>query len=207
MSETRYDERYAREGFYWGKEPSSMAPRVPEMVQPSADSQPRLIDLGCGEGRDIVYFAQHGFEVVGLDLSAVGLEKARQYAEEAGVRIDTIHGDVAEYEIGEAFDVVFSTGTLHFIPPELRTQRFEHFKAHTAPDGVHIITVLVDKPFLPPAPDLDPGESLFESGELSHYYWDWEIVYCAEEIFDCKSGGVPHKHAACRIIARRYRDG
>ena len=70
-----------------------------------------------------------------------------------------------------------------------------------------VISVIVDKPFLPPAPDLDAGEHSFRSGELTGYYWDWEIVTCVEEIFDCQSSGVPHKHAIARIITRRYRDG
>jgi tellurite methyltransferase len=39
------------------------------------------------------------------------------------------------------------------------------------------------------------------------YYWEWEILYGTEEIFDCTSSGVPHKHAVNRIIARRYRNG
>jgi tellurite methyltransferase len=207
VRENPYDQRYAGEGFYWGKKPSSMCARVVEMIKPSADFRPRLLDLGCGEGRDIVYFAQHGFEAVGLDLSLPGLAKARQYAEEAGVRIETIHADIVEYELEDTYDVVFSTGALQFLPPEVRERRFENHKAHTSPDGINVVSVLVDKPFLPPAPDTDAAEYLFKSGELSSYYWDWEIVYCAEQIFDCNSGGVPHKHAICRTIARRYRNG
>jgi tellurite methyltransferase len=206
MKETPYDNRYAGEDFYWGKEPSSMAPRVLEAVKPSARYHPRLIDIGCGEGRDIVYFARHGFEVVGLDLSAVGLEKAERYAKEAGVQIKTIHTDITEYELDASYDVIFSTGTLHFIPAKARQARFENYKARTAPGGIHVITVLVDKPFLPPAPDADPGAILFKPGELLACYWDWEVVYFVEEIFDCKSSGAPHKHCANRIIARRYQD-
>ncbi len=38
------------------------------------------------------------------------------------------------------------------------------------------------------------------------YYWDWEILYCTEDIFEYTSGGVTHKHAIDRIIARWYRD-
>ena len=207
MRETPYDQRYAGDEFYWSKEPSSMCPRVLEMVQPGAGFRPKLIDLGCGEGRDIVYFARHGFEVVGLDLSPVGLAKAEQLAKEAGVHIETIHADILDHALEDTYDVIFSTGTLQFLPPRVREQRFENYKAHTSSDGVHVISVIVDKPFLPPAPDLDAGERLFKSGELSSYYWDWEIVTCVEEIFDCQSGGVPHKHAIARIIARRYRDG
>jgi tellurite methyltransferase len=206
MKEMPYDRLYADAKFYWGKEPSSLAPRVPEMIKPGAGFHPRLIDLGCGEGRDIVYFAQHGFEVVGLDLSAVGLEKARRYAAEVGVKIETIHADVADYALKDTYDMVFSTGTLHFLPPEVRQERFEGYKAHTTPSGVHFISVFVDKPFIPPAPDADPGAILFKPGELLSYYWDWEVVYFVEEIFDCKSSGVPHKHCIDRIIARRYQD-
>ncbi len=207
MRETPYDQRYARESFYWGKEPSSMAPRVLELIRPGAGFRPKLIDIGCGEGRDIVYFAQHGFEVVGLDLSAVGLEKARQYAAEAGVEIETIHADIADYELTSTYDVIFSTGTLQFLPVERRQRCFENYKACTSPEGTHVIAVLVDKPFLPPAPDADPGEKQpFRSGELLGYYWDWEIAYFIEEIFDCNSGGIPHKHCINRMIARRYRE-
>lgn len=205
MRQTPYDQRYAGEGSYWGKEPSSMAPRVLEVMKPSASFRPTLIDLGCGEGRDIVYFARHGFEVTGLDLSAVGLGKAQRYAAESGVRIRTIHADIATHELEKTYDVIFSTGTLHFLPPGIRREGFEDYKAHTTPDGIHVISVFVRKPFIPPAPDGDPGVSPFRSGELMGYYWDWEIVYCTEEIFDCNSSGVPHKHCIDRVIARRYR--
>ena len=36
------------------------------------------------------------------------------------------------------------------------------------------------------------------------YYWDWEILFSVEEVFDDMSGGVPHKHAVNRIIARPH---
>ena len=146
MRENPYDQRYAGEDFYWGKEPSSMAPRVLEAIRPSASFRPKLIDIGCGEGRDIVYFARRGFEVVGLDLSAVGLEKAQRYAAEASVEIETIHADVTDYELQGIYDVVFSTGTLQFLPVDKRQQCFENYKACTSPKGAHVIGVLVDKP-------------------------------------------------------------
>jgi tellurite methyltransferase len=65
----------------------------------------------------------------------------------------------------------------------------------------------VRKPFIPRAPDAEEIAFPYKSGELMSYYWDWEILYCTEEIFDCMSSGVPHKHAVNRIIARRYRNG
>jgi len=63
--------------------------------------------------------------------------------------------------------------------------------------------VFVKKPFIKKAPDTTESENSFRSGELMGYYWDWEIMHCNEEIFDCMSGGVPHEHAVNRVIARR----
>ena len=75
-----YDQRYAAQEYYWGKKPSAMCERVMDLVRPRPGFYPRLLDLGCGEGRNAVHFAKHGFEVVGLDASLPGLEKRRRYA-------------------------------------------------------------------------------------------------------------------------------
>lgn len=204
--ETPYDQVYAGREFYWGKKPSAMCDRVMGIIEPGAGFRPKLLDLGCGEGRNAVYFAQHGFEVVGLDLSPLGLEKTRGYAAEIGVRVETIHADIVDYQLEGIYDVIFSTGTLHYLPPEMRGQRFQNYKDHTSPDGIHALSVFVEKPFIPRAPDAEENAYLYTSGELMGYYWDWEILYSVEKIFDCMSGGIPHKHAINRIIARRYRD-
>lgn len=62
------------------------------------------------------------------------------------------------------------------------------------------------KPFIEKAPDAEETAHIYKSGELMGYYWDWEILHSIEEIFDCMSSGMPHKHAVNRIIARRYRN-
>jgi tellurite methyltransferase len=182
-----------------------MCDRVIEIIKPGPGRRLKLLDLGCGEGRNAVYFARHGFEVVGLDLSPPGLEKTRKCAEEMGVHVETIHADIVHHQLRETYDVLFSTGTLHYLPPEVRNRRFQNYKDCTSMDGINAFSVFVDKPFIPRAPDAEGTAHAYRSGELVGYYWDWEILFSTEEIFDCKSGGVPHRHAVNRIIARRYR--
>ncbi len=196
-----YDERYAGEECYTGKMPSAICDRVIEIVQPTAGYRPRLLDLGCGEGRNAVYFAKNGFDVVGIDTSKPGLEKMHRYAEEVGVEVKTIQADMLTYEINEACDVIFSVGTLQYLPPNIRQSRFEQFREATLPGGINAHSTFVKKPFIPKAPDGEPTASSYRSGELFGYYWDWEILYCTEEIFDCNSSGVPHRHAVNRVIA------
>lgn len=202
-----YDQKYASQEYYWGKKPSAICDRVIEIIRPHPDFRPKLLDLGCGEGRNAIYFAKHGFQVVGLDSSLPGLEKTSRYAEEVGVHVETIHADIVNYEIEDIYDVIFSTGTLQYLPPEARSQRFQNYKDCTSPNGINALSVFVRKPFIPKAPDVEKTASHYKSGELMSYYWDWEILYCTEEIFDCMSSGVPHKHAVNRIIAGRHRNG
>jgi len=204
---TDYDEVYAGPEYYWGKKPSATCDRVIEIFRSRLDSQPRLLDLGCGEGRDAVYFAKHGFDVTGVDTSAHGLEKTQRYAEEAGVAIKTVHADLIEYEPESEYDVIFSTGTLHNVPLEVRVECLERYKEATSASGINALGVFVKKPFIAQAPDFKERPAAWthwQSGELMGYYWDWEIMYSTEEIFDCMSSGVPHKHACNRLVARRY---
>lgn len=198
-----YDQWYTTQEYYWGKRPSVMCDRVIEIIRPSSNYRPKLLDLGCGEGRNAVYFAKQGFEVVGIDMSLSGLEKTKEYAEEEGVYVKTTQADITNYEPEDVYDVIFSTGTLQYLPPEVRDQRFQNYKDCTSPNGVNALNVFVEKPFIPRAPDAEASACLYKSGELMSYYWDWEILYGAEEIFDCMSSGVPHKHAVNRIIARK----
>jgi len=201
--ENPYDQKYAGRRYYWGKKPQAFCDKVIEIIRSSSNFQPKLLDLGCGEGRNAVYFAQYGFKVFALDLSLRGLEKAKRYAEEVGVHIETIHADIVNYEPEDTYDVIFSTGTLHYLPPEIRSQRFQQYKDSNSPGGINAISVFVEKPFTETSPDPEESGFPYKSGELMSYYWDWEILYCTEKIFDCMSGDIAHKHVVNRIIARR----
>lgn len=74
------------------------------------------IDLGCGSGVQTLLLAEHGLEVLGVDLSTTAIELAQRRASEhpAGGRARFIAGDVAELRgIGEPFDVLVDRGCYH----------------------------------------------------------------------------------------------
>lgn len=199
-----YDERYTREEFYWGKQPSAMCDRIMKIIRPSSEFHPKLLDLGSGEGRNAVHFAKHGFNVTAFDASLVGLEKTKKYADRIGVKVKTIQADIITYELEETYDVIFSTGILQYLPPEVRKIRFENYKQCASPQGINALSAFVRKPFIPRPPDAEGTAYPWRSGELMSYYWDWEIIYSTEEIFDCMSSSIPHRHAVNRMIARRH---
>lgn len=196
-----YDERYARPGYYWGKTPSQTCYRLLQVMPP--DRSLRLLDIGCGEGRNAVFFARNGYHVTAFDTSPGGIAKTKQLADDAGVPIKAFVADINEFHLTESFDVLFSTGVLHYVPTERRKNLFANYRSFTRPGGLNVFSVFVKKPFIAKAPDTEKTAHKWISGELLTYYHDWKIEYCTEEIFDCMSSGVPHQHAVNRIIARK----
>lgn len=195
------EEVYGRDEYYWGTDPSRLARRTIDQLSGDPHGR-RLLDLGAGEGRDSVYFAEHGFEVYAVDVSPAGLEKATRLARARGVEITTIEGDANEFTFPKPVDIVFSTGAVQFIEPEVRPRQFRRFRRATNPGGLHAIFAFVDHPDVPPAPDTTPDQYLLDRDELQGYYADWETVHSEEIIFKDDSGGIPHRHAARIHLAR-----
>lgn len=154
---------------------------------------------------DAVFFAERGFQVTAVDISTAGLEKAHRLAKERGVELTTMRADANEFEFPHPMDVVFSSGTVQFIRPEVRNRQFDRFQRRTKTGGVHAIFAFVDHPEIPPAPDTTDDQYLFGRDELQGYYENWETLQSEEIIFDDDSGGIPHQHAA-RIHIARHRD-
>jgi len=72
----------------------------------------RLLDLGCGPGRDLKTFREMGHEAIGVDGSARFVEMARAYSGCEAWRQDFIHLDLpAEY-----FDGVYANASLFHVP-------------------------------------------------------------------------------------------
>jgi SAM-dependent methyltransferase len=98
-----WNDRYRAAELVWGAEPNRF---VAEVLGPRAPAG-RALDLACGEGRNAIWLARRGWQVVGVDFSEVALERARKLAAEAGVEVEWVHADVATYPAEpEAFALV-----------------------------------------------------------------------------------------------------
>ncbi len=99
-----WDRRYAGDGYAYGTEPN-------DFLVSMADSLPvgNVLCLGEGEGRNATWLAGRGNDVTAVDVSAVGLRKARDLAGERGVEIVTVHADLADFEIApNTWDAIVS---------------------------------------------------------------------------------------------------
>ena len=201
LTREQYDHFYSEKTYYWTTSPSAMCLEVLKRCPPVKPL--KVLDIGCGEGRNAVFFARNGYEVHAFDISPNGVEKTRQLARMAAVDVHVFQADLNEFRIFEDFDILFSTGVLHCLHPEARNSIFENYRLKTNEGGIHAFSAFVKKPFIAQAPDADPNGHDWHSGELMSRYGEWLIEWSLEEIFDCSSSGVPHKHAVNRLIAKK----
>lgn len=198
---TIYEEEYKGDDYYWGIVPSKMCYRVLELMPPVRPL--KLLDIGCGEGKDAVFFARNGYNVTAFDISDAGIEKTKRLAEKIGVHVHVFKADLLDFRLDTSFDILFSSGVLHYIKPELRDKIFNNYKQYTNPNGLHVFNVFVQKPFIAPPPEKEPNAFKWYSGELASHYHDWLLQDCSEVVFDCNSSSIPHQHAMSKIVARK----
>lgn len=196
-----YDDRYDQDNFYWGLRPSSIATQLVKLLPPAPEI--RLLDIGCGEGRNALYLARAGYEVTAFDLSQRGVDKAKRLADEARLEIDLFRADLRDYRLERDFDIIFSTGSLHYLPDGIRGEVISDYQNHTLPNGLHAFTVLVADKTIATAPDAEPSVTLWPNGFIFSLYGSWRLEHSENTIINCNSSGVAHQHAVNRMIARK----
>ncbi len=130
---THWDERFAAAGYFYGTEPNdflrSLADRIPAG---------RVLCLAEGEGRNAVFLAGRGAQVTAVDASAPGLAKTRALAAERGVAVETIHADLASWQISPgAWDAVVAI--FCHLPPEIRGEVHRRAVAGLRPGAVFVL--------------------------------------------------------------------
>ena len=85
-----------------------------------------LLDVGCGDGTDSLYFAKKGFEVTSVDISGSALEQLKSAIVKRGLRnIHVIKADIDNLDIDDnVFDVIYANSSLHYFDDELTTEIF-----------------------------------------------------------------------------------
>ena len=114
----------------------------------------RALDLGCGEGGDVVWLAEQGWDVVGIDLSLTALTRASRAAVSAGVEHRTafVAADLAAWDTQERFALV-TASFLHSWPVVIpRDDILRRAAGFVAPGGHLLVTAHAAPPHgeLPP---------------------------------------------------------
>jgi tellurite methyltransferase len=151
----------------------------------------RALDIACGKGRNSLYLAELGFEVVAMDISAVALAEGRKRAELQQLRIDWRQTDLEDVRLDDAaFDLIVNVNYL-------QRALIRQIKRALKPGG-HVIyeTYLIDQKELghPKNPDY-----LLRHNELLEQFRDFRVLFYHEGKFS-EGGEVSYRAG---ILARR----
>lgn len=172
---TKWDERFRSEEFALGTDPSPYLAENIDFIKSLVPGR-KALDIACGEGRNSIFLAREGFDVTGVDISEVGLEKARKWMKREGLQIDFRVADLEEYEFTDTYDLIIN---FNFLLRDLILKSV----AALRPKGVIVFDTILDSPFVPTT---HKKEFLLQPGELHAIFsaFPGKIFFPEERLHD-----------------------
>ena len=86
-----------------------------------------VLDLGCGDGRDTIFFAKQGYDVTALDVSPIALEILRKKIQEEEIKnIKIIEQSLQSLQfLQNSFDAIYAHLSLHYFPDKETREIFK----------------------------------------------------------------------------------
>jgi len=117
-----WDEVYSNDSAFFGEEPSDFAQKCYSDFK--RYDVKRLLELGCGQGRDSIFFASNGLDVYAVDSSKVAIENIKQKMRGKNICLHLSHFEVRQTLPFDSshFDAVYSHMfyNMRFIDEELK---------------------------------------------------------------------------------------
>ncbi|EKB47322.1 class I SAM-dependent methyltransferase [Cecembia lonarensis] len=109
----------------------------------------KILDAGCGEGRNCIYFLHQGYQIFGCDANATAIQMARIYAKTIQTdydvyRFQKAHVENMPFHQG-AFDVILSSAVLHFAQSEAHFfEMLDEMMRVLKPGGIFFLRMCTD---------------------------------------------------------------
>lgn len=130
--ESFWNQRYAGGDYLYGTEPNVFLAEHYHLLRGP------VLSLSEGEGRNAVFLASRGVEVLGVDISMVALEKAKKLATARGVEFKTIVADLATFEPEENHYGSVISISAH-LPSTVRKRLYPLIERALRPDGIILL--------------------------------------------------------------------
>lgn len=192
-----WDERYATQEYVYGTEPNRF------LVEQASLLQSPVLSLAEGEGRNAVYLARQGLDVLGVDSSQVGLAKAHRLAAEHGVTLRSEVVDLAVYTPPpNTFGSVVSI--FAHVPSAVRKRLYPRVVKALLPNGIIVLEAYAKAQIGrgtggPKDPDL-----LLTADELAEDFTGLEVLLCREIEREVVEGSLHTGMASVvQLVARK----
>ncbi|BDT77015.1 SAM-dependent methyltransferase [Polynucleobacter yangtzensis] len=131
-----WNERFDKEEFIFGKEPNEyLVEKANQYLKPKS----KVLCIADGEGRNGVWLAKQGMQVIGFDASDIALAKARQFAKDNQVEVDYSFSDTDSFAWqANTYDAVIGI-FIQFADPDMRERIFKQSYEALKPGGIFIL--------------------------------------------------------------------
>jgi SAM-dependent methyltransferase len=196
----RWNERFASEDYLFGTAPNAFLARQRHLLHPGR----RALAIADGEGRNGVWLAEQGLDVLSIDFSPVALEKARRLAASRGVALETRQADLESWNWEpDRFDVVAAI-FIQFARPTLRAAIFEGIKWTLKPGGLLLLQGYRPEQLRYGTGGPPHAENMYTAEMLRGAFEEFEILHLEEHDSIVSEGrGHDGMSALVDLVARK----
>ncbi|MCK9897818.1 class I SAM-dependent methyltransferase [Frankia sp. AgB32] len=194
----RWDGRYGERERLWSGQPNGA------LVAEVAGLTPgRALDVGSGEGADAVWLARGGWDVTGLEVSGVALERAAGHAHDAGVTVRWVHAGLVEAAFpAGSFDLVCALYPALLRTPDAAAERA--LLGAVAPGGVLLVVHHAGMDTQPVHDDgFDPADYVWPTMVAALLTDGWTVDVHEQRARVAPDGGAGAHHADDVVLRAR----
>jgi SAM-dependent methyltransferase len=181
----RWQARFAAPDYAFGKAPNEFLKSCRQLLPRHG----RALAVADGEGRNGVWLAEQGLEVVSVDFSPAAQGKARALAAERGVAVSFVQADVHAWDYPQAaFDVVVEVFA-QFSPPAERAMKWRGMRQALKSGGLLIIVGYTPKQLQYGTGGPKQVEKLYTRTMLEREFGDFGNLKIVEQERELREGG------------------
>ncbi|MCX7192244.1 MAG: class I SAM-dependent methyltransferase [Proteobacteria bacterium] len=195
-----WNERYSGEEYHFGTEPNTFLASEQRRLKPGMS----CLAVADGEGRNGVWLAEQGLQVLSVDNSHVAVEKARALAAQRGVKMAVELVDLAQWDWPESYFDVVAGIFIQFADPAARVQLFANIKRCLKPGGLLLLQGYTPRQLEYRTGGPSQIENLYTGTMLRDAFADMEILHLFEHdsvIFE--GAGHSGMSALIDLVARK----
>ncbi|MGB8631127.1 MAG: class I SAM-dependent methyltransferase [Xanthobacteraceae bacterium] len=180
----RWEARFAVPEYAFGKEPNEFLKACKHLLSPSG----RALAVADGEGRNGVWLAEQGLDVLAIDFSPSAQRKARALVAERHVHVTFLQADVHDWDYPQsAFDVVVEIFT-QFSAPAERSRKWAGMRRALKSGGLLIIVGYTPKQLEYATGGPKQRENLYTRAMLEQAFGDFRDLRIVEEERELREG-------------------
>lgn len=140
--EKRYQQVYKHNYLWSSKEPT---PDVIETIlKEKISSNAKILELGCGEGRDAIFLLNKNYDVLAVDYSNTVIEKCKELSN-YNYNDKFKQFDIINDTLNDKFDFIYSIAVIHmFVNKEHRNKFYNFIYSHLNKNGIALIVSMGD---------------------------------------------------------------